>query len=407
MSSPSPFPPGQQPTPQQIQQLQQQFHTEAARQGLTPQQLAEKLRAHAQQQQQQQKEQQKEQNEGEEEDDDDEEDGPSTKPQQQQVAIQPGPAKPEALALAKFLKGQELKSRPCILQEKRREMFKVKRAMRALMSETYQTARKKTPALPEVHDRASAENAFKLLPLSMLAIRVSRDESENPPHGQPGHKHGAGGGGGGKGQKKNENAKKGGIWTVRVEQHQDASDHLHYVWFYEGSQWRQRAYAVAALLGVITIVLFPLWPLVLRQGVWYLSMACLGLLGAFFGLAIVRLILFVLTVAVGPKPGLWLYPNLFEDVGFFDSFRPVWDWRETKESLAQKKADKRAKKKAKREQRLAKASGKSTTNVSSNGSTDGAAETTGADVGGSGGGGEVQRRNLSARVEEVGDEDSD
>lgn len=27
-------------------------------------------------------------------------------------------------------------------------------------------------------------------------------------------------------------------------------------------------------------------------------------------------------------PGLWLYPNLFEDVGFFDSFRPVWGWQE-------------------------------------------------------------------------------
>lgn len=33
-------------------------------------------------------------------------------------------------------------------------------------------------------------------------------------------------------------------------------------------------------------------------------------------------------------PGLWLYPNLFEDVGFFDSFRPVWGWQEVSASYS-------------------------------------------------------------------------
>ena len=44
-------------------------------------------------------------------------------------------------------------------------------------------------------------------------------------------------------------------------------------------------------------------------------------------MAIVRLIIFMITIFAVP-PGLWLYPNLFEDVGFFDSFRPVWAWQE-------------------------------------------------------------------------------
>lgn len=88
-----------------------------------------------------------------------------------------------------------------------------------------------------------------------------------------------------------------------------------------------KLYAIGALLVVVAVVLFPLWPLVLRQGVWYLSMGMLGLIGLFFGMAIVRLILFILTMFATP-PGLWLYPNLFEDVGFFDSFRPVWAWHE-------------------------------------------------------------------------------
>jgi len=62
-------------------------------------------------------------------------------------------------------------------------------------------------------------------------------------------------------------------------------------------------------------VMFPLWPVKLRIGVWYLSVAALGLVGAFIGLAVVRLILWVVT-SFSMKKAIWLFPNLFEDVGF-------------------------------------------------------------------------------------------
>jgi translocation protein SEC62 len=166
--------------------------------------------------------------------------------------------------------------------------------------------------LPEVTDRASAENAFKLLPLSLLALRVTKIDGDAPGH--EGHNHG-----------KKKHVK--GLWDVKIEQHQEANDDNYYIWLYEGSQWKQKLYAGGALLLVIAIVLFPLWPLVLRQGVWYVSMGMLGLIGLFFAMAIVRLILFIITMFT-VQPGLWLYPNLFEDVGFFDSFRPVWAWHE-------------------------------------------------------------------------------
>jgi len=94
-----------------------------------------------------------------------------------------------------------------------------------------------------------------------------------------------------------------------------------------------KLYAVGALFMVIAIILFPLWPLVLRQGVWYVSMGMLGLIGLFFAMAIVRLILFIITMFT-VSPGLWLYPNLFEDVGFFDSFRPLWAWHEVRSQQA-------------------------------------------------------------------------
>jgi len=198
----------------------------------------------------------------------------------------------------------------------------VKRAIRAIQSPAYTKARsKKGSLLPEVTDRASAENVFKLLPISMLALRVQKVDPNNPAHGQPGHVHGAD-------EAKKSKGKKGALWNVAIVPQQEAHDDFYYIWFYEGSQWRQKAYAGLALLAVFAVVMFPLWPYILRRGVWYLSMGCLGLLGLFFALAIVRLIIFAVTIAAGPQPGIWIFPNLFEDVGFFDSFKPAWAWRE-------------------------------------------------------------------------------
>jgi translocation protein SEC62 len=162
-----------------------------------------------------------------------------------------------------------------------------------------------------VTNRAEAENCFKLLPLSLLALRIQKVD---PDAGHDGHSHG-----------KQKRVKC--LWTVQVVQQQDAADDMHYMWLYEGPQWKKKLYAIGALAAVMTLVMFPLWPLVMRKGVWYLSMGMLGLLALFFVMAIFRMILFAITMFTHP-PGLWLYPNLFEDVGFFDSFRPVWAWHE-------------------------------------------------------------------------------
>lgn len=186
----------------------------------------------------------------------------------------------------------------------------VKRAIRAIESPAYaKAASKKNSLLPPVTDRASAENVFKLLPLSLLALRVSKVD----PH--EGHNHA-----------KPKNRTKG-LWTVKIEQHQETDPMMHYVWLYDGPQWKQKAMAAAVVAGIFAVVLFPLWPMFMRQGVWYLSVGMMGLLGLFFAMAIFRLILFCITVFT-VAPGLWLFPNLFEDVGFFDSFKPLWGWQE-------------------------------------------------------------------------------
>ena len=145
--------------------------------------------------------------------------------------------------------------------------------------------------------------------MSMLALRVSKiDPNAANNHG-----------------KKPKRVK--GLWTVKIEPQQDAKEEMYYAWLWEGSQVMRKVYAALALLVVFLIVLYPLWPLKLRLGVYYLSWGFLGLLGLFFLMAIFRVILFCVTYFAVP-PGLWLYPNLWEDVSFMDSFRPVWAWHE-------------------------------------------------------------------------------
>lgn len=134
--------PGQ-PTPQQIAQMQeqmkQQFLAEAAKRGMTPQQFQdfqqqqldaeakkngmtrEQFIQHIKVQQMKQHQQQGQaqapvQVQGQ---------GQQSSQQQQAIPVNPNtPPKPEALGVAKFLRGQDLKTRTCILDGQRKEMFK-------------------------------------------------------------------------------------------------------------------------------------------------------------------------------------------------------------------------------------------------------------------------------------------
>lgn len=114
----------------------------------------------------------------------------------------------------------------------------------------------------------------------------------------------------------------------------------HFAWFYEGSQWTTYVGGVAMVAIMLAGVMFPLWPTTLRLGVWYLSILFLSLLGVFFGIAIVRLIFYIITVIATP-PGIWIFPQLFADVGFVDSFIPLYEWDFPKKKKGKKaKSDK-------------------------------------------------------------------
>lgn len=182
----------------------------------------------------------------------------------------------------------------------------MKRAIRALESDDYKKAYKKPNSrLPPVNDKAEALAALKQLPLHRLAFQVNKIDTDDAIKG---------------GLKP-----KAGVPCLQISPNQQFEDDMYFCWFYEPVSIMTYLYAVGALVVIFAVVLFPLWPLAMRKGVWYLSMAFLGLIAAFFGIALIRLVLFCATYLV-LKPGLWIFPNLFEDVGVIESFIPFWAW---------------------------------------------------------------------------------
>ncbi len=142
----APPPPGAQPSPQQMAAMQGQLAVEAQRRGMTPQQLQAQQRReieeaarregvtfeqyitklkqqafenHQRQQQMAAQQAAAQQAQG------GQPQPPQVQGQQgQQVPIQPGAPDPKAQALAKWLRGQDLKSRTCILNGQRKDMFR-------------------------------------------------------------------------------------------------------------------------------------------------------------------------------------------------------------------------------------------------------------------------------------------
>jgi len=153
--------------------------------------------------------------------------------------------------------------------------------------------------------------------------------------------------------------------ALQIIQEQAFRSEDYYAWFYEGSQWTTYAGGILMVVVILAGVMFPLWPPILRLGAWYISMGMLGLIGLFFAIAVVRLIFYIITVIVA-SPGIWIFPQLFADVGFVsslfflifmlfptrpwqvDSFIPLWEWDIPKKKSKKKKNEKGEKEKGKK-----------------------------------------------------------
>uniref|UniRef100_A0A3B4FKK6 Translocation protein SEC62 n=1 Tax=Pundamilia nyererei TaxID=303518 RepID=A0A3B4FKK6_9CICH len=96
-----------------------------------------------------------------------------------------------------------------------------------------------------------------------------------------------------------------------------------YVWIYDPVHFKTFAMGLI-LIAVIAATLFPLWPAEMRVGVYYLSVAA-GCFVASILLLAVRCILFlIIWLVTGGRHHFWFLPNLTADVGFIDSFRPLY-----------------------------------------------------------------------------------
>jgi len=118
-----------------------------------------------------------------------------------------------------------------------------------------------------------------------------------------------------------------------------------YVWVFDPTPFYKMFLGFLMVIGTVAACLFPLWPPWVRLGVYYLSMAGIAAFGVLLGVAFLRTVLFgIIWACTMGKHKLWILPNLTEDCGFFESFKP-WYSYEYCDKKEKNKADKAANKK--------------------------------------------------------------
>lgn len=209
-----------------------------------------------------------------------------------------------------------MKTRPGVVNGQRADYFKGSAAVKAVLSPEY----KKLKNVSQVETEEEAERMLhSLLPFAFF-LRVERGPA--PP------------------STSKENVAPRPLKVIHMQMFEKD---MHYVWLYEGSQLWQRLAGLGLIALLLAAVMFPLWPMFLRRGVYYLSLGVLGLFGLLMVIAVLRLIFWVITIVVVP-PGIWIFPNLFADVGVIESFIPLWAW----DVPPPKKKIRRTKKKSKK-----------------------------------------------------------
>jgi len=206
-------------------------------------------------------------------------------------------APPEIKKVAQFLRGGSagVKIRVGALNGKRLDYFKGKSAIKALLSPAYA----KLKGVPKVTSETEAQAVLSNVNAFAFYLRVRRGGPSGSSSSSP----------------KN----------LQIIPEQFFKPDQYYAWFYDGSQWTTYAGGILMVAIMLAGVMFPLWPPVMRMGAYYLSIGMLGLIGLFFAIAIVRLIFYIITILVA-SPGIWIFPQLFADVGFVESFIPLWEW---------------------------------------------------------------------------------
>lgn len=96
-----------------------------------------------------------------------------------------------------------------------------------------------------------------------------------------------------------------------------------YVWIYDPIHPKTFVIGFFMLLGAAALCLFPLWPDWMRIAVYYTSLLGASFVGFMLVLIVLRVIIFsIIWILTLGKHHIWIFPNLTEDVGIIDSFKP-------------------------------------------------------------------------------------
>ncbi|CAK7896093.1 translocation protein Sec62p [[Candida] anglica] len=230
-----------------------------------------------------------------------------------------------AISLANYLRDNKaLKQRTGLLNNKEDiDFFRFKRFVRLLTSDEYKKKQSNPKnGLMPINSEKEAVQAFIMLIQGQFVIPINKlhfkEIKETNPSWKP-------------------NRSKP---TLTPSNKANLEPNAYFAWTYTKPNPFMLLYGILLIVGIFAVILFPLWPSFMKVGVWYLSMAFLGLIALFFAIAIVRLIIYVITLLALPR-AFWLYPNLFEDCGVLESFQPLYGWEEPKKDKKKKSKSKK------------------------------------------------------------------
>ena len=247
---------------------------------------------------------------------------PAVQPKQMTAAEFQQQASKIPMAIAKLLRHhKELKQRKGIFQSRQSDFFRFKRFMRALNSPEYQKKSANQPFLyPPLNQRLAngetkdiSKELFILLIKSQLVLPVIKLHT---------HELKA------RGLKPNKD-----MPHLILSTKATLSPDEYYVWNYNPKSLWDYLTVIAVVLAILAFVCYPLWPSSMRRVTYYISLSSLLFMAVFFGIAIVRFIVYLISLLFVKKDpnaredagrGFWLFPNLFEDCGVLDSFKPLY-----------------------------------------------------------------------------------
>lgn len=244
-----------------------------------------------------------------------------------------------ALAIATLLRHHsELKQRKGSFQTRQVDFFRYKRFVRALKSPEYT---KKSIAQPELYPPVAekdktdedADMKARLLFIAMIKAQLvlpcnKLDSAQSKQQGL-------------KPSKEFPNL----VLSTKAGLQPDE----YYVWNYNPKTLTDYLAVIGVISAILTLVCYPLWPYFMRRGSYYMSLGALGLLAVFFVIAIVRVIVYLLLLPfTNQNGGFWLFPNLFEDCGVIESFKPLYGFGETECYTYIKKMKRRKRRQAKK-----------------------------------------------------------